>query len=106
MSLRWPSKDPDENLPYSLDWSRFLEGQSIITVRWFIFDASGVKQEVINESTVNNVTVTGTFFTPTVATISLSGGRNRAEYTISCQITFGLDNLVAERTIKLVVRNR
>jgi len=25
MSFRWPSKDPDETLDYSVDWSRFLD---------------------------------------------------------------------------------
>ena len=32
MSFRWPSKDPDETLDYSVDWSRFLGTATISSV--------------------------------------------------------------------------
>jgi len=35
MSLRWPVKDPDETLDFSIDWSRFLEGRTISEVVWY-----------------------------------------------------------------------
>ena len=36
MSFRWPSKDPDETLDYSVDWSRFLDTAIITSVIWFV----------------------------------------------------------------------
>ena len=36
MSFRWPSKDPDEILDYSVDWSRFLDTAIITDVVWFV----------------------------------------------------------------------
>ena len=42
-SLRWPNKDPDEVLDYTVDWSRVLGSDTISTVSWFI-DVDGVKE--------------------------------------------------------------
>ena len=36
MSFRWPVKDPDEQLDYSMDWSRFLDTATISSVTWFV----------------------------------------------------------------------
>jgi len=36
MSFRWPNKDPDEQLDYSVDWSRFLGTATISTVTWSV----------------------------------------------------------------------
>ena len=36
MSFRWPSKDPDETLDYSVDWSRFLASATIASVTWAV----------------------------------------------------------------------
>ena len=36
MSFRWPNKDPDEQLDYSVDWSRFLGSATISTVTWSV----------------------------------------------------------------------
>tara|TARA_R110002124_G_scaffold144945_1_gene310099 strand:- start:16 stop:567 length:552 start_codon:yes stop_codon:yes gene_type:complete len=36
MSFRWPVKDPDEQLDYSVDWSRFLVGATISSVVWHV----------------------------------------------------------------------
>ena len=30
MSLKWPSKDPDETVDFSVDWSRYLGSQATI----------------------------------------------------------------------------
>ena len=43
MSLKWPSKDPDETVDFSVDWSRYLGSQATIdTVTWFVNNSSGV----------------------------------------------------------------
>ena len=36
MSYRWPLKDPDETLDYSVDWSRFLNTATISSITWFV----------------------------------------------------------------------
>lgn len=103
MSLKWPVKDPDETLDYSVDWSRFLESNTISTVRWYVVDADEVKTQIIQGQTVNGITSGPQVFTDTVATIVLSGGSNNQSYQVVCSITFGND-LIAERTLALPVR--
>ena len=56
MSYKWPDKDKDEILDYSIDWSRFLGDDTISGVTWFIDDSDGTKTlidagEVVNSST-------------------------------------------------------
>ena len=36
MSYRWPLKDPDETLDYSVDWSRFLGTATISSAVWYV----------------------------------------------------------------------
>lgn len=106
MSLKWPVKDPDETLDFSLDWSRFLEGQSISAVNWYVYDADGVKTLAEIGTPINSLTLTGVATTTTVTTANFAGGISGLEYKIACQVTFGASSLVAERTIRLPVRNR
>ena len=116
MSFKWPNKDPDETLDYSMDWSRFLgydhstsSGATIVSNLWFIDDASGVKTQI---STTENTTVNGitTVFsgilrdsTNTVCTIRLSSGTNNVTYKITSQITDST-GLVSERVAKLRIK--
>ena len=42
MALRFPDKDPDEKLDYTVDWSRYLNGEvTIASVVWKIQQADG-----------------------------------------------------------------
>ena len=116
MSFKWPNKDPDETLDYSMDWSRFLgydhsagAGDTIITNLWFIDDASGVKTTV---STTENTTVDGLTVifggilrdsTNTVCTIRFSAGTLNKTYKITSQITDS-GGLVSERVVKLRIK--
>lgn len=105
MSFRWPNKDKDEVLDYSVDWSRWLGAATISTVSWFVDDASGVKTAFTNGSVVNglqNVTATNT---NTVATINLGLGTNNVEYKIYCRITDSTGS-IAERTVKLRIKEQ
>lgn len=105
MSFRWPNKDKDEVLDYSVDWSRWLGAATISTVSWFIDNASGVKTAFTNGSVVNclqNVTATNT---NTVATINLGLGTNNVEYKIYCRITDNTGS-IAERTVKLRIKEQ
>ena len=105
MSFRWPNKDKDEVLDYSVDWSRWLGAATISSVSWFVDNASGVKTAFTNGSVVNglqNVTATNT---NTVATINLGSGTNNVEYKIYCRITDNTGS-VAERTVKLRIKEQ
>jgi hypothetical protein len=103
MSLRWPSKDPDEVLDYSIDWSRFLGSNTITAVSWYFYDENDVKTLAVNGQTVDGLTAGPQAATSTVATIILEDGTLNKEYRVTCAITFG-SGLVAERTVRLQVR--
>lgn len=103
MSLKWPSKDPDEILDYSLDWSRYLGSNIISTVTWFFYDADDNKTLVAPNETVNGLRSGAQLFSDTVATIVLEDGTVNSEYKVTCQINFG-SGLTAERTVLLQVR--
>ena len=106
MSFRWPNKDPDEILDYSVDWSRWLNNGVIIsTVSWFVDNASNVKTAFTNGSTVNGLQNVVATHTSTVATINLALGTNNVEYKIYCRITDSSGS-VAERVIKLRIKEQ
>lgn len=104
MSYKWPNKDPDETLDYSVDWSRWLgSGVTIASVAWFVDNVSGAKTSFTAGSVVNglqNVSVTNT---NTVASINLALGTLNKEYKIYCRITDSSGS-VAERVIKLNIK--
>jgi hypothetical protein len=115
MSLRWPNKDPDEILDYSVDWSRFLVTATINNVVWFVKSkAFSTKTELgagetltfasgsATTDSIQNVSQTNT---TTVATINIGGGTNNEEYTFFCRMTDSTGS-TAERVIKLRVKER
>ena len=107
MSFRWPNKDPDEQLDYSIDWSRFLGTATISSVVWSVNNSSGVKTTISGGSTVNgiqNVSQTQSSDNQT-ATINLGSGTNNTEYTFFCRITDNSGSQ-AERSVKLKVREK
>ena len=106
MSLKWPAKDPDASLDYSVDWSRFLGSDTISSVQWYIDDANGVKTAVTASDTVNGLTFVSQSNTTTVALAVFSGGTNNTSYTVTCAITYGASNYVDERKIKLPIREK
>ena len=107
MSFRWPNKDPDEILDYSVDWSRFLGAGTISSVVWYVNNASGVKTVITPTGTVNTLRSTSQTISSDnkTATIYLAGGTNNVQYTIFCQISDNTGN-IAERSIKLKVRDK
>jgi len=105
MAYKWPDKDKDEIIDYSVDWSRFLGTDNVSAVTWFINDADNVKTQVSDAQVVNGLQyVTGTF-TTSVATIRLSLGTNNKRYTITCRVTTG-SGLQYERSILLRVKEK
>jgi hypothetical protein len=115
MAFRWPFKDPDETLDYSMDWSRFLESATISSVTWSVktsaYDtettlASGQTLTAASGSattdSIQNVSQTNT---NTVATINMGGGVVNREYTFFCTIVDSTGS-TAKRSVKIKIRDR
>lgn len=106
MSLKWPNKDPDETLDYSIDWSRFLGNATIASFTWFVDDSDGTKTQLSNSGPlVNGIQLVSSSNTNTVVTAHLGSGTNNKLYKFTCQIT-DTNGLVVERSIRLRVRNK
>jgi|TARA_Y100000022_G_scaffold117908_1_gene101829 hypothetical protein len=115
MSFRWPSKDPDETLDYSVDWSRFLDTAKINSVVWFVksslyntkttLTAGATLTSASSNAVTDNIQNVSQTNTDTVATINISGGQNNVEYTFFCQMTDDTGS-TAERSIKLRLKER
>jgi len=104
MSLKWPPKDKDETLDYSIDWSRALEGgETLQSVAWFLVDSADNKVSFGIGQTVEglrNLTQTNT---TSVATIFLALGTNNREYKLFCSITTSAGR-VKERAVRIRIR--
>jgi hypothetical protein len=105
MSYKWPDKDKDELLDYSIDWSRFLGSDVVSGVTWYIDDAAGTKTEVNNTDIVDGLQFVQGTNTTTVATIRLSLGTNNRRYKITCKVTT-LGGLQYERSVFLRVKEK
>ena len=105
MSYKWPDKDKDELLYYSIDWSRFLGTDTISAVTWFIDAADGTKTQVSNTDVVDGLQFIQGTYTNTVSTIRLGLCTNNKRYKITCKITT-VGSLVYERSVLLRVREK
>jgi hypothetical protein len=105
MSFRWPNKDPDETLDYSVDWSRWLNGATISSVLWFVDNSSGVKTALPASNTVNGLQNVAQTISGGVATINLGLGTNNTEYKIYCNMSDSSGS-VAERVIRLRIKEQ
>lgn len=105
MALKWPDKDPDEQLDYSIDWSRYLGDDTISSVVWYIEDADGVKQTWAGTTVINELQHISSSNTNTVATIQLALGNNNTVYTIYCEVTTSA-GVTTERKVRIRVQER
>lgn len=108
MSLKWPDKDKDEQLGYSVDWSRFLGDDTITSVTWSVDDASDTKTAVPSTDMpelVNGLNFIEQTQTDTVATITLADGTNNKRYKVYCKINT-TEGLIYERSIFLRVKEK
>ena len=105
MSFRWPHKDPDETLDYSVDWSRWLNGATISSVVWYVDDSTGTKTALTAGNTVNGLQNVAQTISGGVATINLGLGTNNIEYKIYCNMSDSSGN-VAERVIRLRIKEQ
>ena len=112
MSLRWPDKDPDEQLDYTVDWSRYLDTLTIASVAWRFIQTDGTESSNLSASdTINGMTVNRIANTSTTATIVLSGGTANVDNKLICEITTSTSAkttaaIVTKRVINLRVRER
>ncbi len=105
MSFRWPNKDPDETLDYSVDWSRFLNGATIASITWYVDDSTGTKTAITAGNTVNGIQNASQTISGSVSTINLALGTNNYEYKFTCRMTDSSGN-VAERVIRLRIKEQ
>lgn len=105
MSYKWPPKDPDEIIDYSVDWSRFLGSATLSTVTWYVDNSSGVKTLLSSGTTVNGIQNVAQTNTNTVATIHIGSGTANKEYKFYCSIQDSTGN-VAERSVRIRIREQ
>jgi hypothetical protein len=105
MSFRWPNKDQNEVLDYSVDWSRWLSGASIASVTWYVDNSSGVKTAITAGNTVNGIQNVSQSVSGAVATINLGLGTNNAEYKFYCSMSDNTGS-TAERVIRLRIKEQ
>jgi hypothetical protein len=105
VAYHWPSKDPNEILDYSIDWSRFLGNATISTVAWSVSTPSTTKTAIGSGVTVDGIQNISQTNTSTVATINLGSGTLNKEYTFFCSITDNTGS-TAERSVRLRIREQ
>jgi len=85
-------KDPGARLPYTHDWTDWLNGETIVTSTWTA-DAGIVIASISNDATT--------------ASVVLSGGTVGVTYKVVNRITVAdISASVEERTIMITVANR
>lgn len=85
---RWPIKDPDERLDYTIDWTARLDGDTIQSSVWVI--PSGLSN--YDDS-----------FTNISATVWLTGGIAGQEYEVTNRVTTAAGRIM-DQTVRLPVR--
>jgi len=101
MALKFPDKDPDERLDYTVDWSRYLDTLTISSVQWTFITHSATaltNGAVTNSTSVTldgndgtigvGMTVTGTGISGTVTVSAVS---NQNSITLSSAQTIADD---------------
>lgn len=105
MSFKWPPKDKDELLDYSIDWSRFLGTATISGITWFVDDDTGVKTEIAAGAVVNGIQNVAQTISGGVATINLGLGTANFDYKFTCRMQDSTGS-VAERVVRLKIKEQ
>lgn len=91
MTKRWPFKDPDDVLDYSLDWTSWLdEGDTVASVVW------DVPEPLVEGAASEEDGVT---------TVFISGGEHGEKYIVGCRITT-TGGRTRDQSVELRVRTR
>ena len=111
MALRWPDKDPDEQLDYTVDWSILRHvNYRVCCVAFRTVD--GTESSSLSASdTFNGLTVNRITNTSTTATIVLSAAHGKHNNKLICEITTSTSTktnaaIVTKRVINLRVRKK
>ncbi|HTJ17854.1 MAG TPA: hypothetical protein VL494_13835 [Steroidobacteraceae bacterium] len=93
----WPSKDPQSNLPYWFDWTRWLaiEDRGEIDTFELAID-EGDAALVIGDSARGDGAYAGFIM------LWLSGGTEGAEYVVRCRVTLG-DGSIEDGSRRLTI---
>ncbi len=83
-------KDPNATLDYTVDWTEYLDDDTIVGAVWT------VPSPLVNEAES---------YTTKTATVWISGGVVGVEYKVTCRITT-TQGRIDDRTIKIEVRER
>ena len=102
---KWPDKDKDEIVDYSVDWSRFLASDTITGVTWFIHNADDVKTQVADADVVNGLQFVAGTNTTTVATARFGLGTNNVRYKVTCRVNTA-QGLQYERSVALRIKEK
>ena len=105
MSYKWPDKDKDEIVDYSVDWSRFLKEDTILGVTWSIKGDDGINVELFPANIIKGLQFVSGTVSGQVATVRFSLGLNNIRYTVVCGISTG-SGLHYERSIFLRVKEK
>lgn len=105
MSFKWPPKDKDELLDYSIDWSRFLNTATISSITWFVDDVNGTKTVIPTNSIVNGIQNVSQTISGGVATINLGLGTPNYDYKFTCRMQDNTGS-IAERVIRLKIKEQ
>lgn len=85
------TKDPDDVLDYSVDWTRWLDGDTVATSTWLASVPAGLTPS--NDDEADGVTV-----------VFLAGGTDGVDYKVANRITTAGGRTV-EVTIQIRVRD-
>ena len=105
MSFKWPPKDKDELLDYSVDWSRFLGTATISNITWFVDNADDVKTQIDVGIVINGIQNVSQTISSSVATINLGLGTANYDYKFTCRMQDSSGS-IAERVIRLKIKEQ
>lgn len=91
-TAKWPKKDPEEVLDYSVDWTARLAGDTIASCTATLLSAAGVTIDITSNTT-------------TTTTVWLSGGTIGQTAVVKFHIITGA-NREMERTISVRIESK
>lgn len=77
-------QDPSDLIQYAIDWTSFLDGDTLATSAWTV---------------PSELTSSGTALSTTTTQIKISGGQSGKEYSVTNRITTTVRGETAEETI-------
>ena len=115
MSLIWPTKDPDELLDYSIDWTDIAVGFQISSVVWSVRSNTHPSETQLNAGqdrtsgsggaiTDSIQNIQQALVNNKVAVIYIAGGIDLTDYTFLCTVQTSIQTTL-QRAIRLRCRS-